>query len=589
MKRCVLLLTFFLSFTTLLYAATNPEVARKRMLADLDFIKNSFETKYAPSLWKKDFIGWDAERAYSIAKNKVLRLQQPTIKEYQIILKEFFQSPRDYHVSVAFFSTESAYLPFVVRGADDQNLYKSRRYFIVHVDDAACSLAVGDEILSFNADPIDVAVTKLRQTEIGENTKETDQARAELILTARSGAHGHVVPKGSVDIQVRRKASNRVETVRLNWAYTEEKIRDFTTSKPPLLVSTAPSFEKNSKEQLKTLVNKMMMAPAVFEKGTPLLGRDSGHSVGAIKSFVPPLGKKLWEHDQNFDAYIFTVADKALLPPGKSELRVGYVRIPHYSADEREAEEFLNIISFFQNKTEAVVIDQINNPGGSIFYLYALASMLTDRPLSVPKHRIALTQQEVYVAAVLLAGLEQVKDDYAAKLVFGDTVGGYPVDYKFVVATRAFCSHVIKEWEGGHLYTQPIHLFGVDMIHPHPRARYTKPILLLINELDFSSADFFPAILQDNKRATLLGTRTAGAGGFVLAASYPNLLGIQAFHMTGSLALRDNQQPVENLGVQPDVEYSLTTKDFQENYKPYVEKILKSLCKICTPRITSTF
>ncbi len=52
---------------------------------------------------------------------------------------------------------------------------------------------------------------------------------------------------------------------------------------------------------------------------------------------------------------------------------------------------------------------------------------------------------------------------------------------------------------------------------------------MLINEMDMSCADFMPAILQDNKRATLFGSRTAGAGGHVLSFNFPNIHGIADF------------------------------------------------------------
>jgi hypothetical protein len=204
--------------------------------------------------------------------------------------------------------------------------------------------------------------------------------------------------------------------------------------------------------------------------------------------------------------------------------------------------------------------------------------MLTDRDLIPPKHHIALTQVEVNLAVTMLSILEHVRDDITAKMVFGQTMGGYPIDYHFAEATRAFCRHLIAEWEAGKLYTSPTHLFGVDVIRPHPEAHYDKPILVLTNGLCFSGGDFFPAILQDNRRATILGTRTAGAGGYVLSVSYPNLMGVRSFHLTGSLAERSDSSFLENLGVKPDIECALTERDFQDNYQPYVTKILQTLC-----------
>ena len=100
---------------------------------------------------------------------------------------------------------------------------------------------------------------------------------------------------------------------------------------------------------------------------------------------------------------------------------------------------------------------------------------------------------------------------------------------------------------------------------------------MLVNSLDFSCGDFFPAILQDNKRATILGTKTAGAGGYVLETSFLNLQGIAHFSYTGSIAFRLDGQPIENYGVTPDIVYNMTTYDLQNNYGQYTRTIQEAL------------
>lgn len=579
MRYIFFIVCLFFSFNV--FAGPSPEMMKKRMLSDLDFIKGTFEVKYAPTLWKKTHANWELEKAYVEAKSKVQALPKPTVKDYQIILKEFFQSVRDYHVGVSFFSTETASLPFVVRGAN-------HRYFIVDFDEdefPSSIVSVGDEIVKFNGQPIDLVIQDLKKKEVGMNEVQTDQAMAELLLTTRDGARGHVIPKGDVTIEVLRKNGDKV-AVALKWHYHKERISDVAKPKQTFTCQSPylTSFEKKDiRPDWHQFFNKMMVAANFCDIDKTAHSRMSPHYVGARTSFIPPLGKKLWETDGDnfYDAYIFDITDPAILPENKKSLRVGYVRLAHFMADEDEAAQFQKLISFFQAKTDALVIDQINNPGGSLFYLYALSSMLTDKPMTVPKHHIALTQEEVQMAVMILSVIDVVTDDETAKAVFGESIGGYPIDYQFVLATKEFCRFLISEWDAGNIYSNPIHLFGVDMIRPHPTARYTKPLLVLINSLDYSCADFFPATLQDNKRATLLGTRTAGAGGFVFGTRYPNLIGVSVFSLTGSHALRCNKCPIENLGVTPDVAYDLTEKDFQGNYKPYVDTILHNICSLC--------
>jgi len=104
-------------------------------------------------------------------------------------------------------------------------------------------------------------------------------------------------------------------------------------------------------------------------------------------------------------------------------------------------------------------------------------------------------------------------------------------------------------------------------LNPSPVA-YTKPLLVLVDEFSASGADMFPAVLQDNNRATLFGMRTMGAGGSVVgfnATAYTESF----FRITVSLMNRGHliQTPdfppapyIENIGVRPDIVQDYMTR-----------------------------
>jgi C-terminal processing protease CtpA/Prc len=86
--------------------------------------------------------------------------------------------------------------------------------------------------------------------------------------------------------------------------------------------------------------------------------------------------------------------------------------------------------------------------------------------------------------------------------------------------------------------------------------------------------------MQDNKRATLFGTRTAGAGGFIREVKYPNQVGIDHFVMTGSIAVRADKQPIENLGVHAEIQYAPTASDLKDGFKEYAAAVNAAITRL---------
>lgn len=558
---------------------------KERMLIDLEVIKQTFEVNYAPKDWKKAFTDWELTYQIEKAKIKVLENDHLTLKEYQHILKDFFNSTKDYHVGVRFFSTEVSALPFRMTSTHG-------KYFIA----AALknewaplmdySLDVGDEVLLFNNQPIDQVVKEFKEKEYGNPDSLSDQALAEGTFTMQAGLKGNFIPQGPVLLTVRKAGTNNVETYNLEWAYAAEMFSgnfvDIAPKKPKQIFSrnrplgehsffhkdmTSPHYElgksasKLGKKALKNLAQKASEEDDIYD------------FLGNRKSFLPPLGKVVWKSDPNayIDAYIYETSAKK---------RIGYLRIPHYSLGEEEVEELIEIINLFEMRTGALVIDQLNNPGGSAWFMYALASMLSDKPLMTPKQQMMLTSSDIYFALEVVDELEEISTDEEAMQAMGETLGGYPVSFVMIQNFRKFFNFILSEWHEGRMFTQSSYLFGFDYLQPHPKAQYTKPILVLVNSLDFSCGDFFPAIMQDNQRATILGTQTAGAGGYVLGHEFLNIFGVDAFRFTGSIAERINTNPIENLGVTPDIWLEMTEKDLEFNYVDYINRVNKEVINL---------
>jgi hypothetical protein len=263
---------------------------------------------------------------------------------------------------------------------------------------------------------------------------------------------------------------------------------------------------------------------------------DLGHKRG----WMPILGERTWEVSEaderaGYYAYIFRHGNR----------EVGYIRIPHFTRNSAGLEQFRQVIQLFEARTKEMVLDIVDNPGGSMFFMYALASMLTDRNLPLPRHSVVLTEDDVAVAEDVLAN----SDDELPERV----------NYSRVILEEFKAGR----WGSSDRGSYPLYLGGISEITPS-KVRYTGKVLVLVNEVTFSAGEFLAAIFKDNDLHTIFGTCTAGAGGCakkepIHSSLFPGMI----LTVRWTLAHRTNGELIEKFGVEPDISYSPTIEDLR--------------------------
>ncbi len=207
----------------------------------------------------------------------------------------------------------------------------------------------------------------------------------------------------------------------------------------------------------------------------------------------------------------------------------------------REFKKTLEDLQFY--RVDSLVIDLLNNGGGSLSLGMQLAQALSNQEVEMPDIQFILS-------------------DSWLREFQGLSVNA-PSD-----AERTLAQRVVADFESamerGQRLSGPMStktLLPFDLI---PNERITKKfkIVLMVNEMCASMCDIFSAILQDNKMATVLGSPTMGAGGNVVT-HYQAPNSHLVIRQTESLMIRTGKTKVdrgylENRGVQPDEDFPVT-------------------------------
>jgi hypothetical protein len=231
----------------------------------------------------------------------------------------------------------------------------------------------------------------------------------------------------------------------------------------------------------------------------------------------------------------------------------GYVRIPGFSPDDESAgwAQFRQILRAMRG-TRGLVVDATNCYGGVTFYGFWLATKLAGRPLALPRFSLRASgmNRESY--------LELFRETAARS------------EDSCALAYRRLAREMEGCMKRGEAMTSFGHGFlgGLSTLEPDSEVTYDGPVLILINDQTYSCGEVFASLLKDNGRATLFGTTTGGAGGtFRNVGALPHS-GWEV-DLTINLIGRPGGEPIENVGVRPDVECAVTALDVAAGYRCY--------------------
>jgi C-terminal processing protease CtpA/Prc len=495
-------------------------------------LERTFSTDYGPAEYKRALFGWNlSEQMRKVRENQLSKRS----------ILDFFGALHDLHSRPIFRRSEAVWLGIHIKKTDSG-------YLVAWLDpQIKTNLKIGDRVVEFDGSAIEEAVVSTREKTQWYSTPAFEQNFAERFLTYRASSDWATLPEKneSITLTVLREGIKAPLKASLTWLDDEEH---------------APSIR------------------------CPLWGKTKN-------GYLPNLGRITWEAapTTSFRSYVFQHGNKSY----------GFIRFHTYAMGAEERLKALSdvdeaISKFLEHNVQGVVLDQTGNAGGHFLFAYSLLSRLVKAPMRTPLQQYVMRNGEVVGFGKIsefekkLHALSDIKtDDEAAKSLSQDSL--FRNELNFIPQTaatvndfREFLDFFIEDQKRNaepHL-TAP-HFQVQKWIPPCKGPRYTGPIVMLIDEIDFSAAEYAAAIMKDNKCAVLVGVCTAGGGGDqrVQKIDDPHLAGFTYTITFGERVSKDGNLlgPIENVGVSPNFEYRISKQDLMSNFLPLKQNVMRRL------------
>jgi hypothetical protein len=515
------------------------DLTEEEKIADVEQFFQLVKSGYGPLRFKEATQGINQ----SSLRSKYLEEARntKTNRDFYYMMGRLIAEYRDSHFSVIVPSKLRATLGFSVDLVEGKVLVDE-----VFTYKGPYALSKGDEIVTVDGKPAMAAVEEL-MAYVSSGYEGTRRRAATMALTQRNGMRVPV-PAGNISLGVKKSTDGAsVDTVSIPWIVDGSALDESFTPE-----SRPANYLKNFELSIAKEMKEFLFADA----------EQTFRCNGRTRTKIPEGAVMIQE--KPFVAYHHPVEHNG------RKMNIGYLRIPHYypasdqpGGDPNDAslydeyyQRYEYAVAELDAKTDGLIIDQDHNCGGSVDYLERLVGLFMDKPYPGLQFSFLATKQELVDFSNELNGLIPQS-----------------MTHKYF---KSVTDMMRASWEKGEPMTPVTTFMGDHLRAPNPENRYTKPIVMLIDELSGSGGDAFPAIMQGLGRAKLLGNRTMGAGGHVVEQSplYHSAVGLR---MTKSLFFRPDGVPVENNGAVPDFPYTPTRADFMNSYADYQKFYLGKL------------
>ncbi len=474
-----------------------------------------------------------------------------TDKEFHVALLDVFSSLRDLHTRYILpypFRNRFAFLPFLIEEFYETQADVDSRIIITTLFKDLCvdqpEIKRGLEVRYWNNVPIKKALELNSRNQSGSNM-EARRARGLDTLTIRS--LGTTVPPEEYRVHLGCYDREQKKEVHLHF--------DWMVSYYP------PQF--NIEEQI---ANATMVAQG-FDYVTLSVNHVKAQLYGNVPNKKKSKKRSKWMRPSNNPGSMKgrVVQEKA------PHFKTGYIRIYTFSVpDAKEfVDDFKEVLAHLEEQDiKGLVLDIRGNGGGLIPASELLLAALVDGKMTFHKAQFVNSELTLKLCEKY-ANENQVIDlsDWTRSIKLSKRTGDY--------------------------YSSPHPITKLKEKRKSPTI-FNKPMVLIIDALCYSAADMFAAGFQDNKLGKTIGTHAnTGAGGANVWShrTLRHLFGKEAttdaplkqlpkgagFNVAVRRILRKNGEPIEDLGISPEVIHKITKTDLLHGNKDLIAKAVMVL------------
>lgn len=519
-------------------------LTNEQKLADFHYLVSVINAGYGPLEYKvaNKIVALDSLNArfeQEIANTK-------TNTEFYYKMVEYVASYRDGHFSIRLPNVRSASLPILTDLVDGKVLITKINREKIKEDQFP--FGVGDEIISVDGQDIQTFLDESARY-VGTGQVLSQRRFAAWTVLSRNARQMPLPVKSKVALQIRRGTTALIEPVELSWEFKGVDLEE----------ALIPPFRPFALRGGAIPLNYDLLSNLSIRDYAPVQADSSFICSGETRIAIPKDATIIIK--KPFVAYYH--------PTAKGN--VGYLRIPHYYPQPEKGENETEValawlqkyefaIRELEKNTVGLIIDQDHNCGGSVWIVNKTIAMFMDRPFEPSQFE-------------LLAS----KESFLSFKKWADQVPEFTVE-------RDNIDRVVKTIEeawvkGTSFLTPKITISGEKTFDPNV-IRYTKPVVILIDETSGSGGDMFPAMMKGLGRAKLFGQTTSGLGGHVSAYGAPLPNSQLNFRMTKSLFYRPDGVAIENNGAVPDKFYSINRDDVMYQFKGYQSEYLNYLMSL---------